>query len=76
MKPKRRFLMRAFSAESAAATSRPSRRILPDVGESTRPSRWRSVDFPTPLLPVTARTSPRSTWRDAPSSTTMSVWAS
>src|SRR5512134_3043709 len=46
--------------------SRPSKRIAPSWGASSAPSRWRSVDFPTPESPTTATASPGVTSRSSP----------
>ena len=51
------------------ATDEPSMRTLPALGESRPPAMRRSVDFPHPLVPRIARTSPGRTVSDTSRST-------
>jgi hypothetical protein len=49
---------RVRSASESAPRGWPRRTTSPDVGASMPAARWRSVDFPEPLRPVTATTWP------------------
>jgi len=48
-------------------TSVPSKRMDPAEGSISRSARRAVVDFPHPLSPTRARVSPRSTWKETPS---------
>src|SRR5262249_32116112 len=59
----RRLRKHAKSSSAFFAMSNSPILTLPEVGRSSPPSRWSSVDLPTPDSPVTATISPRATSR-------------
>src|SRR5215475_12156154 len=68
----RRLRKHAKSSSAFFAMSNSPIFTLPEVGRSSPPSRWRSVDLPTPDSPVTATISPRATSRFRSRKTTTS----
>ncbi len=68
---------RSVSARSESApVSRPFTTTVPEVGVSTQPMRFRSVVFPDPDGPATARNSPCSTSIEASRTAGTSVFPS
>src|SRR6266545_3041119 len=59
----RRLRKHAKSSSAFFAMSNSPIFTLPEVGRSSPPNRWSSVDLPTPDSPVTATISPRATSR-------------
>src|SRR6266540_4648192 len=59
----RRLRKHAKSSSAFFAMSNSPNFTLPEVGRSSPPNRWSSVDLPTPDSPVTATISPRATSR-------------
>src|SRR6218665_1715088 len=55
-----------FSFSWRLPTSRPLRKMLPEVGESRQPINWSRVDLPEPDGPTIARSSPAYTEKSAP----------
>src|SRR5262249_30655229 len=68
----RRLRKHAKSSSAFFAMSNSLIFTLPEVGRSSPPSRWSSVDLPTPDSPVTATISPRATSRLSSRKTTTS----
>ena len=69
--------MRASSLSLREVTSVPLSTYSPRVGTSRQPSTFIMVDLPEPDAPTMATNSPRSIWRDTPSSARTSLsWPS
>ncbi len=64
--------MRVRSRSLSLAQSRPSTKILPSVGRSSRPAACSKLDLPEPDGPIRPTTSPGKTSRSTPFSTSNS----